>query len=123
MSGRTIPSRLPEDAKNWTTGYSQVFARRTVGQIEFFHSNVRDEIENILFQSPLCTGGGKGAGCIQAVNVGREIHQGVNVSIRSTVLPRMTVDANYSYVDRSISGATGVFPTGTPRHKTIGTVT
>ena len=60
---------------------------------------------------------------MQAVNVGREIHEGVNVTIRSTPSSRMTLDANYTYLNRSISGAPGVFPTGTPRHKTIGTAT
>jgi iron complex outermembrane receptor protein len=124
-AGRALPNPalLPEHARNWTAGYSQVLARRTVGQIEFFHSNVRDEIENILFLSPLCTGGGRGAGCMQAVNVGREIHEGVNLTIRSTPLSRVTLDANYSYLNRSNSGVPGAFPTGTPRHKTIGTAT
>ena len=124
-AGRALPNPalVPENAKNWTAGYSQVFGRNTVGQIELFRSNVRDEIESLLFQSPLCTGGGKGAGCMQAVNVGREIHEGINLSVRSTPVPRMTVDASYGYLNRAISDAPGVFPTGTPRHKTVGTVT
>lgn len=124
-AGRALPNPalVPENTRNWTAGYSQAFARRTVGQIELFHSNVRDEIENILFQSPLCTGGGKGAGCMQAVNVGHEIHEGVTFSVRSTPVTRMTVDASYTYLNRSISNTPGVFPQGTPRHKTIATVT
>jgi len=124
-AGRAIPNPalVPENGKNWTFGYSQVFTRKTVGQIEFFRSSVRDEIENILFQSPLCTGGGKGAGCMQAVNVGRETHEGMNLSVRSTPVTRITVDANYGYLNRTISNAPGVFPTGTPRHKTVGTIT
>src|SRR5215471_1415947 len=123
-AGRAIPNPalVPENAKNWTAGYSQVFAGKTVGQIELFRSNVRDEIENTLFLSPLCTGGGRGAGCMQAVNVGREIHEGLNVSVRSTPVPRMTLDVSYGYLNRTISEASGVFPTGTPRHKTVGTV-
>src|SRR5215813_13107622 len=108
-AGRAIPNPalVPENAKNWTAGYSQIFARKTIGQIELFRSNVRDEIENILFLSPLCTGGGKGAGCMQAVNVGREIHEGVNLSIRSTPVPRMTIDASYGYLNRMVSNAPG----------------
>src|SRR5262249_16983728 len=97
-AGRALPdpALLPENGKNWTAGYSHVFARNTVGQIELFRSNVHDEIENILFQSPLCTGGGKGAGCMQAVNVGHEVHEGVDFTIRSTPVSRITLDANYA---------------------------
>jgi iron complex outermembrane receptor protein len=124
-AGRALPdpTLLPEDAKNWTFGFSQAFARRTVAQVDFFHSLVRHEIENISFLSPLCTGGGKGAGCMQAVNVGHEIHEGINFSVRSTPISRVTLDASYSYLNRNISGVPGLFPMGTPRHKTIGTAT
>ena len=31
----------------------------------------------------------------------------------------MTIDANYSYLDRSIEGTSGAFPQGTPRHKGV----
>jgi iron complex outermembrane receptor protein len=86
---------------------------------------VRDEIENISFLSPLCSAGGKGGAgtCQQAVNVGREIHEGLNVSARSTAVRWTTLDANYSYLNRSITGTPGIFPYGTPRHKTVGRAT
>jgi iron complex outermembrane receptor protein len=57
------------------------------------------------------------------VNVGREVHQGVDLSLRSSPVSRLTLDANYSYLNRNISGTPGAFPTGTPRHKTVGTAT
>jgi iron complex outermembrane receptor protein len=60
---------------------------------------------------------------MQAVNVGRETHQGLNVTLRSAPTQRMTLDANYTYLNRNISGTPGVFPMGTPKHKTIGSVT
>src|SRR6185295_14084701 len=107
-----------------------------VAQFEFFHSDVADEIENIFFLSPLCAGAGAGGGgggggggrggagsCQQAVNVGSETHAGLNVTVRSTSVPRATLDANYSYLHREISGTPGVFPTGTPTHKSVGTAT
>jgi iron complex outermembrane receptor protein len=121
-AGRALPNPtlLPENAVNFTAGYSHAFFRRTVAQIEFFRSDVRNEIANISFPSPLCAGG-KGGGCMQAVNVGSEIHEGTTLLIRTTPVPRITLDMNYSYLNRVISGAPGVFPTGTPRHKTIGT--
>ena len=60
---------------------------------------------------------------MQAVNVSREIYKGFNLTVRTTPIPRVTFDANYSFLNRNISGTTGVFPTGTPKHKTVGTAT
>jgi iron complex outermembrane receptor protein len=119
-AGRAVPNPAlsPERATTWTTGYSRAFAARTVAQIDVFHSEVRDEIENMFFLSPLCAGGGRaGAGsCQQAVNVGFETHTGVNLTVRTTAVPRLTLDAHYSILRREIVGASGVFPTGTPTH-------
>jgi iron complex outermembrane receptor protein len=126
-AGRAAPNPLlrPEHASTWTAGYSRVFPLRTVAQIDVFHSDVRDKIENIFFLSPLCSGGGRGApgSCQQAANVGAEKHGGVNVTVRSTPVPRLTVDANYTYLHRDISGAAGAFPVGTPTHKAVTTGT
>ena len=126
-AGRAVPDPTlrPEHARTWTAGYSRAFALRTVAQIDVFRSDVRDGIENIFFLSPLCSGGGRGGAgsCQQAINVGSEIRQGVNVTLRTTPVPRVTVDANYSYLHREITGATGVFPIGTPKHKTVATAT
>lgn len=125
-AGRAVPNPLlrPEHAGTWTAGYSRAFALRTVAQIDVFHSDVRDKIDNIFFLSPLCAGGGKGAGsCQQAVNVGAETRQGVNLTLRTTPVRRLTLDANYSYLHRRIAETAGVFPTGTPKHKTMATAT
>ena len=126
-AGKAIPNPAlrPEHARTWTAGYSRAFALRTVAQIEVFRSDVRDGIQNTFFLSPLCSGGGKGGAgtCQQAVNVASEIHQGVNVTLRTTPVSRLTLDANYSYVNRDITGAMSVFPTGMPKHKAVGTAT
>jgi iron complex outermembrane receptor protein len=124
-AGRAIPNPAlaPEHASNWSVGYSRAFGLRTIAQIDLFRSDVGDEIANVSFLSPLCTGGGKGAGCMQAVNVARETHQGFNISVRSTPTSRLTLDANYSYLNRSTSATPGVFPTGTPRQKAVGAAT
>ena len=34
-----------------------------------------------------------------------------------------TLDANYSYLHREMTGAAGIFPTGTPKHKMVATAT
>jgi iron complex outermembrane receptor protein len=127
-AGRAVPNPTldPEQAKTWTAGYARTIASRTVAQIDVFRSDVRDEIENIFFLSPLCAAGGGrgGAGsCQQAVNVGSELHGGVNLTLRTTAIPRLTVDTNYSFLHRDISGTSGVFPMGTPTHKAIATAT
>jgi iron complex outermembrane recepter protein len=127
-AGRAVPnpSLDPERATTWTVGYSRTVAAKTVAQVDLFHSDVRDEIENIFFLSPLCGGGGgrgTAGSCQQAVNVGSELHSGVNLTLRTTSVPRLTLDANYSYLHRDISDVTGVFPTGTPIHKSVVTAT
>jgi iron complex outermembrane receptor protein len=37
------------------------------------------------------------------VNVGKEVHEGAEVSVRSTPVPRLTVDASYSHLDRALT--------------------
>jgi iron complex outermembrane receptor protein len=120
--GRALPDPTlkPEHAGNLTLGYSRAFAPRTVAQVEFFRSDVRDSIENIIFPSPLCAAM-KGF-CMQAVNIGKEVRQGAEFSIRSTPLARLTLDANYEFLNRAFrEGPPTAFPMGTPKHKTIGT--
>jgi iron complex outermembrane recepter protein len=138
-AGRAVPNPLlkPERAQTWTVGYSRAFAFQTVAQIDVFRSNVRDEIENIFFLSPLCPGptpgggggGGGGGGrapagtCQQAMNVGAETHEGVTLAVRTTPHVRVTVDGHYSFLHREISGTPGVFPAGTPTHKAVASAT
>jgi iron complex outermembrane receptor protein len=126
-AGKAVPDPLlhSEHAKTWSTGYSRTFGLRTVAQVDLFRSDVANEIENIFFLSVLCPAGGKGGAgtCMEAVNVSREIHQGANFTLRTTPIPRVTFDANYTYLNRNIEGAVGVFPNGTPKHKTVGTAT
>jgi iron complex outermembrane receptor protein len=125
-AGRALPDPAlrPEQTQNWTAGYSRTLGLRTVAQIDFFHAKVHNEIENISFLSPLCPSGKGGAGtCQQAVNAGREIHEGANLTLRTTPVSRVTIDANYTFVARRITDPPGLFPTGMPKHKTVGTAT
>src|SRR4030095_11684684 len=90
-----------------------------------FHSRVRDGIENVFFLSPLCSGGGRGGAgtCQQAVNVGSETRAGVNLTMRATPSRTVTIDTNYGYLYRRMTGTTGAFPTGTPVHKAMASTT
>jgi iron complex outermembrane receptor protein len=112
-AGKAVPDPALRPERSWTgtAGYSRAFARRTVAQIEVFRSDVRDEIENTSFLSPLCAAGGKGGAgtCMQAINVGSEIHQGVNVTLRTTPISPVTLDANYSYLHREIAARRACF--------------
>lgn len=119
------PTLNPERATTWTTGYSRVLARGTMAQVEVFRSDVEDKIENVFFLSPMCAGGGRaGAGsCQQATNVGSETRAGVNLAVSTSAVPRVALNAHYSFLHREMDGASGVFPTGAPTHKSVATAT
>ena len=40
--------------------------------------------------------------CEQWTNIAREVHQGFEISVRSTPIRRLTLDASYSYINRTI---------------------
>jgi iron complex outermembrane receptor protein len=99
-----------------------------VMQIDLYRSDVYDAIQNATVpaeftnQCPTLLPGL----CQKSVNIGKEVHQGMEFSIRSMPLSRLTLDANYSFLNRTISGPVemiGVFPTGSPKHRTVGTAT
>ena len=121
--GKAVPNPLlnPEHAHNWSIGYSHVLAFRTMIQADLFRSDVRDAVESITFPSPLCSTG-KGY-CSQSINVGKEVHEGMEFVVRSTPLQRLTLDANYSFLNRTLTNAQGALPTGTPKHKAVGAAT
>jgi iron complex outermembrane receptor protein len=123
------PDLGPEHARNWTFGYSHAFASRTVVQADFFRSDVRDAIENATISN--CNNQ-----CNIFVNTGKEQREGLEVAVRSTLIPRLTLDANYSFLNRAIEGSPAVlwvksvftsiqpaYATGTPKHKVVGTAT
>ncbi len=133
------PDLGPERSRNWTFGYSHAFASRTVVQMDLFRSDVRDAIENAsvdvvgtAYQSQCQTP----TACKVSVNVGKEIREGFEFTVRSTPLPRLMLDANYSFLNRSLpttptaisldglpATVPTVYLTGTPKHKLVGTAT
>ncbi len=127
-NGQAIPNPTlkPEHTRNWSLGYSHVFNFNTMMQVDIFRSDVYDAIENatITAQFPNQCPALPAGTCQQSVNVGKEVHQGAEFTIRSTPLSRLTLDANYSFLNRTISGPVnmlGVFPTGTPKHRVLST--
>jgi iron complex outermembrane recepter protein len=136
--GQAIPNPdlKPEKSRNWTVGYSHFFGARTVAQIDYFHHRLRDAIAPVYVKDPggFCTNTGTLAGyCSQNVNVAAETHQGFEISVRSTPVSRLTLDLNYSYLNRTILYDFGnvtdvsqvlttiqILPT-LPRNKLVGT--
>jgi iron complex outermembrane receptor protein len=127
-NGQAIPNPTlrPEHSRNWNLGYSHAFAFDTMVQLEFFRTDVYDAIQNATIPSGFpdqCPSMPEGT-CRQSVNVGKEVHQGVEFTVRSSPMRRLTLNANYTFLNRTISGPPemlGVFPTGTPKHKTVAT--
>jgi len=100
------PDLKPEQSRNWNIGYSHVLGARTVAQVEFFRSDLRNAIQSVYIKDPgsFCTNTGALAGfCNQNVNISKEVHEGLEISIRSTPHSRLTLDANYSYINRSLA--------------------
>ncbi len=125
--GRAIPNPTlqPEHTRNWNLGYSHVFPKNTMLRADLFRSDVQDAIQNAITpaeyenQCPSMPAGK----CQQAVNIGEEVHQGVEFAVRSHPLARLMVDANYSFLKWTISGPAnmlGVHPVRAPKHKIVG---
>ncbi|MBN2321459.1 MAG: TonB-dependent receptor [Acidobacteria bacterium] len=106
--GRGVPNPdlKAEHSRNWTVGYSYAFASRTVAQIEYFRSDLRDSIHSIYVDDTegLCDNTGQLAGyCSMNVNVAEEVHEGFEISVRSTPFTQLTLDASYSYLNRDLT--------------------
>jgi iron complex outermembrane receptor protein len=98
------PDLGPEHSRNWNIGYTRAFAGRTVAQIEYFRSDLRDAIQTIYIPSSLCptnTGSLKGT-CGINYNAGKQLHDGVEISIRTSPHRRFNLDASYSFLDRTM---------------------
>jgi iron complex outermembrane receptor protein len=72
--------------------------------------------------------------CSEMANIGKEVHQGVEFEVRSTPLPRLTVNASYGFLSRNIAYDFGSLPNVSsvntsitilptlPKNKVVGTV-
>lgn len=142
-SGLPNPNLQPEHSRNWNMGFSQTLPLRTSVQFEVFRSDLRDAIESVFVTDPTgttastatCPNGRILGFCSQMVNIGSEVHQGVEVKARNSPVSRVTIDASYSYLHRSISYDFARVPTVSqvntsisilptlPTHKFVGTAT
>jgi iron complex outermembrane receptor protein len=119
------PTLQPEHANNWELGYSHVFPfKSTIVQLDLFRSDVYDAIQNATIAAEFpdqCPALSTNT-CQQSINIGKETHQGVEFTVRSSPVTRLMINANYTYLNRRFfdaPGVIGVFPTGTPKHKVV----
>lgn len=109
-SGISNPDLKPEHTTSFNLGYSHAFPGKTVAQIEYFYNRLRDSIQSVYVrdpggvENPFCSNTGAQAGfCRQNVNLANENHQGFEFSLRSTPVSRLTLDVNYSYLNRNMA--------------------
>jgi iron complex outermembrane recepter protein len=75
--------------------------------VEWYRSDLHDAIQSIYIPdvAGLCTGNNGTAYqgyCSQSYNIGKETHQGVEISVRSNPTRRVTFDASYSFINRTL---------------------
>jgi iron complex outermembrane receptor protein len=142
-AGLPNPDLKPEHSRNWNAGYSHVLAARTLVQAVLFRSDLRDAIESVYVTDPggtspataYCPNSKITGFCSEMANLGKEIHEGVEIEVRSVPLSRLNVAASYSYLNRNIaydySSLANVSQVNTsvitlptlPKNKLIGTAT
>ncbi|MBN2319796.1 MAG: TonB-dependent receptor [Acidobacteria bacterium] len=126
--GRAIPNPAlrAEHTRNWSLGYSHLFGLNTMLQVDLFRSDVYDAIQNAIIPAEYedqCPSMPDGT-CQQAVNIGRETHQGVELALRSNPISRLTVNMNYSFLNWTVSGPSNMlkaYPVRAPKHKIVAT--
>jgi iron complex outermembrane receptor protein len=109
-AGLPNPNLQPEKARSWNLGYSRPIGSKTAVQVVLFRTDLRNAIESVYVTDP----GGTSAAtafcpnskvigfCSEMANIGSEVHQGIEFEVRSTPIPRLTLNASYSYLNRNI---------------------
>lgn len=99
------PDLKPEHSRNWNIGYTHLMQGDTRLEVVLYRSDLRDAIESVYIAdtASLCSNtGGLTGYCSQNLNIGKEVHEGVEFSAHSTPISRVTLDASYSYLNRTI---------------------
>jgi iron complex outermembrane receptor protein len=110
-AGLPNPNLLPEHSLNWNLGYRQVIGSKTVAQIVLFRSDLHNAIESVYVTDPggtnpateYCPNSKIIGFCSEMANIGKEVHEGLEFEVRSTPLPRLTLNASYSFLNRDIT--------------------
>jgi iron complex outermembrane receptor protein len=142
-AGLPNPNLQPEHSRSWNLGYSHAIGLKTLAQIVLFRSDLRDAIESVFVTDPggsavataFCPNSRIIGFCSEMANIGKEVHEGLELEVRSTPISRLTLNASYSYLNRTIkydfaslanvsapNTAISILPI-LPRNKFIGTAT
>jgi outer membrane receptor for ferrienterochelin and colicin len=109
-AGLPNPDFLPEHSRNWNVGYSCLVGLKTHVQAVLFRSDLRKAIESVNVTDP----GGTSAATAycpnskiagfrsEMANIGKEVHEGFELEVRTTPISRLTFDGSYSYLNRNI---------------------
>ena len=126
------PDLKTEHSQNWNLGVSHTFSSKLSMEAVLFHSRLHDAIESALVPDTegLCPSNNSPGHCSQNINIGKQTHEGVEFEFQSRPTTRLTMDGNYTYLNRTIGTAdmqTGVslsqplvLPTGIPKHSLVG---
>jgi iron complex outermembrane recepter protein len=110
-AGLPNPNLLPEHSLNWNAGYRQAIGAKTTAQIVLFRSDLHNAIESVNVTDPggtnpltaYCPNGRIIGYCSEMANIGKEVHQGIEFEVRSMPVPRLTLNASYSFLNRDIT--------------------
>ncbi len=138
-AGLPNPDLRQEHNRSWNAGYSRAIGARTTAQLTLFRSDLRDAIQSVYIVDPggvsaaFCPNSHIAGYCSEMANIGKEVHEGFEFEVRSSPVPRLTLSASHSYINRTISYEFAKLPnvsvTNTsisilpvlPRNKFIGT--
>lgn len=138
--GTTVPNPNLKDehSLNYNFGYTHVFNPRLTGEAQAFYSDVTDEIVSGSFytqDATLCPGAtytaATGYKCSYSWNAGNASHMGLELDVKARPMNRVSVTANYAYLNRHIGSPDKVTSTeftnatvtnlsgltGVPKHK------
>jgi iron complex outermembrane receptor protein len=100
------PNLNPEHNVTFEAGYQGVVAPRTTFQGSAFYSRIDDLIQSFYLAPNLS----------QMRNIGQATHMGVEADIRTKILPRLDLSANYTFLHRK-NNSNDTPLVGTPKHK------
>lgn len=104
------PDLSPEKSVNTEIGVADTYARVHY-EVNLFHSLLRNGIESVPVSFPAPVGN-----TTQSQNVGTEVHQGAELSLRTRMLSSLDVGGNYTYIDYRIK-TPGFVAADVPKHK------
>ncbi|ASI67856.1 TonB-dependent receptor [Diaphorobacter nitroreducens] len=113
--GRALPNPdlRPETANHLELGVSGQPWPGGRGQAAVFYSRMNDQIQTVVVPSSACGG----STCNQAQNVGRTRNMGLELSLAQQLSAQWSMNASYTYLDRTNLSDRRVTLTETPRHR------